>query len=114
MRTVELCEETWLEVTDSLAAPAGRDAQVRWTLVSEADPRLTEEGIVLEKNGVRMLLRTAGGAVDYRIWPSDPTQYDSPLSHVDAPNPGTWICGYETRLPAGESRTLVTTLRRVN
>ena len=112
-RTVALCEEAWLEVTDRLAAPAGRDALVRWTLVSEAEPAMTDGGIVLEKNGVRMLLQTTGAAVDYRTWPSDPTQYDSPLSHVDAPNPGTWICGYEIQLPAGEARTLVTTLRRV-
>ena len=64
-------------------------------------------------NGVRMLLHTEGGPVEYRIWSSDPKDYDSPLREVDSPNPGTWICGYETRLEPGCAVTLVTTLKRL-
>jgi hypothetical protein len=112
-RTAVLCDEKYLEVSDRLAAPAERPAAVRWTLVSEAEPALTSEGIVLSKNGVRMLLHTEGGPVEYRIWSSDPKDYDSPLREVDSPNPGTWICGYETRLEPGQSVTLVTTLKRL-
>ncbi len=112
-RTAVLCDEKYLEVSDRLAAPAERPAAVRWTLVSEAEPALTSEGIVLSKNGVRMLLHTEGGPVEYRIWSSDPKDYDSPLREVDSPNPGTWICGYEARLEPGQSVTLVTTLKRL-
>ena len=113
-RTVVLREGRYLEVSDRLAAPAAAPAQIRWTLVSQAEPELTEGGIVLSKDGVRMLLRTEGAPVEYRIWSSDPKTYDSPVAGVDAPNPGTWICGYETALDAGCSATLVTTLRRID
>ena len=112
-RTVVLCGEQYLEVSDRLEAPAAAPAQVRWTLVSQAEPTLTEEGIILSKNGISMLLRTEGAPVDYRIWSSDPKTYDSPVAGIDAPNPDSWICGYETSLDAGCSATLVTTLRRI-
>lgn len=112
-RTVVLREGRYLEVSDRLAAPAAAPAQIRWTLVSQAEPELTEGGIVLSKDGIRMLLRTEGAPVEYRIWSSDPKTYDSPVAGVDAPNPGTWMCGYETALDAGCSATLVTTLRRL-
>lgn len=112
-RTVALLPDDGLAVTDRLVAPTDRSASVRWTLVTEAEPSLTPEGIVLERNGVRMLLQTAGASVSYRLWSSDPEDYDSPLPAADVPNPGLWICGYETLLQAGEERTLTTTLCRL-
>ena len=112
-RTVELLAEDGLSVSDRLCAPSGRPAFIRWTLVTEAEPALTDGGIVLERDGVRMLLQTRGAAVTYRIWSADPADYASPLSAADVPNPGRWICGFETSLAPGDSATLVTTLTRI-
>ena len=101
----------YLEVCDTLAAPAGAPAAVRWTMVSEAAPTVVPGGILLEKDGYKMLLSCSGASVKYRTWPSDPLAYDSPVAHIDAPNPGTAICGFEFTLPAGSSVEICTTLK---
>ena len=112
-RTAALCNETYLEIKDVLEAPSDRSAHVRWTLVSKGTPEITSEGIVLSRNGVKMLLKSEGAAVTYRIWSADPQDYDSPLKHLDAANPDTYICGYEVQMPAGETMTITTTLKKI-
>ena len=111
-RTAAICDESYLEITDLLKAPADCSAHVRWTMVSNGVPEITSEGIRLSKSGVTMLLKTTGGNVTYKTWSSDPQDYDSPLKHLDAANPNTYICGYEVDIPAGTQMTLVTTLKR--
>ena len=113
-RTAAICYDKYLEIKDVLAAPSDRPAHVRWTMVTEGKPEIAPEGIVLTKNGIRMLLKAEGAPVSYRIWSSDPQDYDSPLKHLDAPNPGTYICGYEIDLPAASEKTLVTTLKKLD
>ena len=102
-----------VEITDVLAAPSDRPAHVRWTMVSDAKPSLTPEGIVLEKKGVKMLLKAEGADVRYMIWSSDPQAYDSPLRHLDAPNPNTYICGYEVDVPASVEYTIRISMNKV-
>ena len=82
-------------------------------MVSEAKPSLTPEGIVLEKKGVKMLLKAEGADVRYMIWSSDPQAYDSPLRHLDAPNPNTYICGYEVDVPASAEYTIRVSMNKV-
>lgn len=113
-RTVELLAGDGLSVSDRLAAPVGRAASVRWTLVTEAEPTLTDGGIILERDGIRMLLQTQGAAVTYRTWSADPADYASPLAAADVPNPSRWLCGFETVLPPGTPVTLITTLTRIH
>lgn len=112
-RTAALCNDDHVEITDVLAAPSDRPAHVRWTMVSEAKPSLTPEGIVLEKKGVKMLLKAEGADVRYMIWSSDPQAYDSPLRHLDAPNPNTYICGYEVDVPASAEYTIRVSMNKV-
>ena len=112
LRTAAICHDSYLEVRDELAAPADKPAHVRWTMVSEAKPEITADGIVLNRNGISMLLKAEGADVTYRIWSSDPQDYDSPIKHLDKPNPGTYICGYEIDIPSGEKYTIVVTLKR--
>ena len=112
-RTAAICDESYLEVTDVLAAPSDRSAKVRWTLVTEGVPEITEDGIILKKNGVAMLLKTSGAEVTYKIWPTDPKEYDSPLKDIDAYFKNTYICGYEVMVPAAAEITAVTTLEEI-
>ena len=113
LRTAALCENSYLEIKDELAAPADKSSHVRWTLVTEGEPQITTDGIILKKKGIRMLLKAEGADVSYRIWSSDPQDYESPIKHLDKPNPGTYICGYEIDIPAGEKHTIVVTLKKI-
>lgn len=112
LRTAAICDDSYLEIKDELAAPADTAAHVRWTMVTEGKPQVTDEGIILRKKGIEMLLKAEGAKVSYRTWSSDPQDYDSPIKHLDAPNPGTYICGYEIDIPAGERHTIVVTLKK--
>ena len=112
-RTAAICNESYLEIKDVLKAPSNDSAHVRWTMVSNGVPEITSEGIRLSKSNVTMLLKTTGADVTYKIWSSDPQDYDSPLKHLDAANPNTYICGYEIDIPEGETFTLVTTLKKI-
>ena len=112
-RTAAICNESYLEIKDVLKAPSDDSAHVRWTMVSNGVPEITSEGIRLSKSNVTMLLKTTGADVTYKIWSSDPQDYDSPLKHLDAANPNTYICGYEIDIPEGETFTLVTTLKKI-
>jgi hypothetical protein len=110
-RTAALCDESYLEITDVLAAPSDRPAKVRWTMMTEGEPEITPDGIILKKNGLTMLLKTAGAEVTYKIWPNDPKEYDSPLKDIDAYFNDIYICGYEVDIPAGEELILITTIK---
>lgn len=112
VRTAAIVDGEYLEVKDEVEAFGDAPVRLRWTMVTEAVPEVTQEGILLTKNGITMLLSTSGAEVNYRTWSSDPQDYDSVLKHLDAPNEGTYICGYEVEIPAGEAVPLVTTLKR--
>ena len=110
VRTVAICDGNHLEVKDVMKAPDDRSAHVRWTMATEAVPEITSEGIVLVKNGKKMLLRAEGADVTYNIWTTDPKAYESPVSHLDFANPGTYLCGYEIDIPASTEYTISITL----
>ena len=112
VRTAAICADAYLEVKDELAAPAEKPAHVRWTMVTEAEPEVTTDGIILKKKGITMLLKAEGAKVNYMTWSSDPKDYDSPIKHLDSSNPGTYICGYVIDIPAGEKYTIVVTLKK--
>ena len=112
-RTAAICDGSYLEIRDKLATPSDRPVKVRWTIVTEGKPEVTSDGIVLEKNGVRMLLRTEGAEVNYKVWSSDPKDYDNLLNHVEPQVSGVYICGYETDIAPSAEVALVTSLRRI-
>lgn len=119
-RTAALCDKSYLEVKDVLKAPADRSAHVRWTMLSEAKPEITSDGIVLTYKDLSRKLSVQGGNITYKIWSSDINDYDglfmengkpieSPIDS-DPENP-VYILGYEVDVPAGEELTLTTTLK---
>lgn len=109
-RTAALCNGSHLEITDVLEAPSDRPAHVRWTMVTEAVPEITPEGIILSQKGIRMLLKAHGADVEYKTWSADPQDYDSPIKHIEDPNPNTYICGYEIAIPTATVYTITITL----
>ncbi|MBQ7268314.1 MAG: glycoside hydrolase family 88 protein [Bacteroidales bacterium] len=109
-RTPVIRDNAYLEVTDCIKT--GRRAHtVRFNLVSEGEPELLSDGILLRKDGVTMKLQTSGAQVNYRIWPSDPSDFSNFPFEETAPD--TWICGFTVKLPKKSETTLLTTLRRV-
>jgi hypothetical protein len=115
-RTAALCEESYVEIKDVLKAPADRPANVRWTMVTAAQPEITPDGILLTKGSASKKLSTSGGNVTYRMWSSNIEDYADVLrvegKPIEAPvSKNTYICGYEVDIPAGEEFTLITTLK---
>jgi hypothetical protein len=113
-RTAALCDGNRLEVTDVLMAPGDRSAHVRWTMLTAAKPSITPDGIVLIRKGVKMLLKVEGADVKYKIWSTDPQDYDSPLKHLDAPNKGSYLCGYEVSVPESAEYAITVTLQKID
>lgn len=109
-RTAELLEDGSLRISDTLVTADDKPAHVRWTMVTEAKPVITKDGMILKKNGKRMKLTAQGADVTYRIWSSDPRQYDTPINHLDADNKGTYICGYEVDLKKSTQHIITITL----
>ena len=113
VRTAAIRWNASLEVTDSLKAPEGKKATVRWSMVTRAEASLCDDGILLSSNGVTMKLSVDQERVKYHIWSGNPKDYDSKLNVCNEPNPGVSIVGFEFTLDAGERLVAVTTLRRV-
>ncbi|MBO4447609.1 MAG: glycoside hydrolase family 88 protein [Bacteroidales bacterium] len=110
VRTTVIRNDSFLEVTDRIKT-GSRSHNVRFNLVSEGEPEIVEDGILLRRNGVTMKLSTSGAQVLYKIWPTDPSDFsDFPF---EEPAPDTWICGFTVKLPKKSETTLVTTLKRV-
>lgn len=109
-RTPVIRDNAYLEVTDYIKT-GSRNHTVRFNLVSEGEPELLEDGILLRRDGVTMKLQTSGAKVNYKIWPTDPSDFST--FPFEEPAPDTWICGFTVKLPKKSQTTLVTTLKRV-
>jgi len=102
-----------LEVRDSVCAPSSVSAHIRWTLVSQSEPEITPDGIVLRSNGLESLLQVKGAEVTFHIYPSGIYSSDPELAGFDLPV-RECICGYEYDLPAGCAAQVTTVLSRIN
>ena len=112
VRTAAIRWNAYLEVRDSLKAPQGQKASVRWSMVTRAEASLCEDGILLSSNGITMKLSADQQRVKYHIWSGNPKDYNSKLNICNEPNPGVSIVGFEFVLQPGESLNVVTTIRR--
>lgn len=80
-----------------------KETTVRWTMLTSADVKITGKGLAeLTKNGKKLTLRIQSpNQVELKTWSTQsPNDYD-------APNPGTFLIGFEEKLPAN-SRQLFT------
>ena len=110
-RTVLIRGDEYLEVSDEIGT-AGKPKTVRFNLMTEGEPEIVEDGILLRRNGVTMKLHAEGAELSYKIWPTDPSWMNSFPFEEAAPD--TWICGFSAKLPKKNVTTIVTTLKRVS
>lgn len=106
-----LLEKGHLTVRDSLKAPQGQKARIRFTLVTPAQVRVKKKCIILEDGGQKAVFRTMGAKVSYTRWSSDPADYGSIMAPVDGPVKES-ICGFELSLDEGQAAYLESTLRK--
>ena len=109
-RKILLLDNDSLLVADTVRSLPDAPADIQWRMVTDASPCITDEGILLEQGGYRMLLYAASDdpsvTVEYRIWPAAGTE------EWDVPNPGKSIVGYSVRTPAGQSCTVSVSFSR--
>lgn len=107
---------SYLSITDYITAASGKEVFVRWNMCTETVPTLVADGIILESDGIRMKLSVSQPTgVEYRIWPNDPklAEHPAPFCNVEAYRPGEYYCGYTVTIPAGATRELEMTLKRI-
>lgn len=99
-----------LEITDVLKAPAGKTADIRWTLVSEAKAEAGEFGIRLKSGKKTALLSTSGAKVNYQTWSNDPRSRKTFTSVAERDCSRYSVSGFTLTIPKGAEVTLVTTI----
>lgn len=105
IRTVKIVEDKDLIVEDRIKARTDKAAKVRWTMVTPATPTIESNRIALTFGGKTMYLSAKSTTgITYKTWST--TSQNS----YDAPNPGTYMVGFESTVPAGQSVTFTTTL----
>lgn len=89
LRSVWLDRKNHLHIDDSIEA-GEKAVEVMWVMTTPADAELVPgQGILLEKDGRRMMLRIQADAeIRPQIWSNEPPHY------YDAPNPGTCRVGF--------------------
>ncbi|QJD78869.1 heparinase II/III domain-containing protein [Spirosoma rhododendri] len=98
-RGVAIAKQQYVVVQDELTA-GDTNATVRWTMLTPATVKLLGDNRAeLTKNGKTLIVQAPAGTT-LRTWPTGPPQ------PYDAPNPGTTLLGFETPLPARQSKTL--------
>lgn len=112
-REVSIINSQSLEVIDCLQSPDDTCARVRFTIISKFKPEFTTEGILFSDGNTTMLLATDAPEVEFKLWSSDPKDYDSPTAFGEPAFKQSWICGYEYTIPAGKASTVTTTLKKV-
>lgn len=111
-REIAIVDKSYLNVSDSFET-GDSPADVRWSMTTPAEPEITDAGIILRSGGVEMLLSAEGNDVSYRIWSGNCRDYPGEVAQGEAPYPvPVWIVGYETKVPAGSSLTMITTLKK--
>jgi len=93
-RGIAIVNRQYVTVLDELQT-SEKEAVVRWTLLTSADVKLMGDGTAeLNKNGKKLILKVQEpGGVVFKTWSTTSHDYD-------APNPGTTLVGFETKIPA--------------
>lgn len=102
IRTASIVKNSYVSIKDEIESlPVS--TKVRWTLLTEALPKLNQKdnSIELTKDGKKLLIKVKSLArVTLKIWSTQ-----SP-NDFDAPNPDTYLVGFEVQLPEN-SKTIL-------
>ncbi len=102
-RGIVLRDSKYVVVRDEVQAPGvnspNKAITLRWTLLTPAQIFIQDgKTVVLSQRGKTMYLTfDATTAIEIKTWSTVPTH------DYDAPNPNTYMVGFETTLPAGSS-----------
>lgn len=93
-------------ITDELTAASGKDAAVRWTMMTQAAPTLSDGRIRLQQAGKTMWMSASSSlsAVSLKVFEQ------TKVFDFDTIPSGVYAIGFETMVPAGESATLTVKL----
>lgn len=113
VRTI-LLKKNDLRITDEIIALPEKEANVRWTLVTEGRPEITGKGILLNAGDRQRLLKAKGrnAGIEYHIWSGNPADYDTPVTG-ERPITEGYIVGYTAKAPSGGRLILRTVLKKV-
>lgn len=108
-RTVCIVDDRDLEVTDVIEAKYNLQAQLRWTMVTKAQPTVEEGRIVLRSGDKTMYLTVTaekGTKVEYKTWTTKGEVWD-------ADNSGYYEAGFTAKVTSGKTETFTTRLSPV-
>ncbi|CAG4999320.1 hypothetical protein DYBT9275_02201 [Dyadobacter sp. CECT 9275] len=99
-RGITIENSQYVVIRDEVKAP-DKNVTLRWTLLTPAAVRfVSDKKIELTQNGKKMyLIFDTHAKITLKTWSTEPTH------DYDAPNPGTYLTGFETEIPAGTSQT---------
>jgi hypothetical protein len=95
IRTVSLVKNSFVTVKDEIETQ-GKPANLRWAMLTEAEPKLIPEQnyIELTKDGKKLLIKVSSDSkFTLKTWSTTPT------NDFDSPNLGTYLVGFESQLP---------------
>ena len=97
-RTVKLVDEKELVVYDRILAPADNDVEYTWRMVTNGEPEVKKNMIILKADGKTMYLKAKSNIkFKYMTWSAEPkTDYDEP-------NEGKFIVGIKAEIYSGET-----------
>lgn len=117
-RTIYL-ENDNLVVRDEIKAPSGKDAKVRWMMITTASPEIEYGAVTLKGAGSKYrylkvssptlhkpTLKTSAGAANGTAWSM------VSANSFDQSNSGYYKCGYELTVKAGASATVEVTITK--
>lgn len=111
-RSVYIAENEWLEVEDQVSALDSKDAEVRWNIPTDAEVEATPEGVILSIKGKKMMLSAEGASVSYTTDMQMPANV--PVEFEQFYNTAIKFAAFTFTVPAGQSITVKTTLKRIN
>lgn len=113
VRTFKLVDEDVLYIIDEITAPADKNAEVQWRMMTKTQVNVEDEREVLSKSGKRMILSAESSdpaiGIEYTKWKAE-RPADWPEGPYDGKNKGYTVAGYKVTIPAGQSVVLITKL----
>lgn len=105
LRGVALKDKAYALIQDEIET-GDHPVKMQWRMLTSADVEIKSSNeVVLKKNGKTLKIQiTAGQPVTAKTWST------ASSNDYDAPNPGTVLVGFETKLPASSSKRFVVRL----
>ncbi len=113
-RDIALLNEKDLQILDEVKATSGKDAKVRWTMITTATPEVRSDCIVLTRGTKKRYLQVSSGniKVTYKNFGMNPKDFGQRINSYETEYPGAYAVGFEATVPKSSSGSFKTTLSR--